>query len=58
MLINLITDPFTKSVVQKLVPEDSATPETRTLVILNGHKGFVGIFKRHSKDMINNKNSS
>ena len=27
-----------------LVPEDSVIPETLTLVILNGRKGFVGIF--------------
>ena len=26
-----------------LVPEDSVIPETLTLVILNGRKGFVGI---------------
>ena len=26
-----------------LVPEDSVIPETQTLVILNGRKGFVGI---------------
>jgi len=24
------------------VPEDSVIPETRTLIIMNGHKGFVG----------------
>lgn len=28
----------------KLVPEDSVRPETQTLVVLNGHKGFVGGF--------------
>jgi hypothetical protein len=27
-----------------LVPEDSVIPETQTLVVLNGRKGFVGIF--------------
>jgi len=27
-----------------LVPEDSVIPETRTLVILNRRKGFVGCF--------------
>ena len=29
----------------KLVPEDSVRPETRTLVILNRRKGFVGSFE-------------
>ena len=28
-----------------LVPEDSVRPETRTLVILNRRKGFVGSFE-------------
>ena len=27
-----------------LVPEDSVIPETQTLVVLNGRKGFVGFF--------------
>jgi len=27
------------------VPEDSVRPETRTLVILNRRKGFVGVFE-------------
>jgi hypothetical protein len=30
---------------QKLVPEDSVRLETRTLVIINRRKGFVGVFK-------------
>ena len=30
-----------------LVPEDSVIPETLTLVILNGRKGFVGILSNH-----------
>jgi len=27
------------------VPEDSVIPETRTLVIFNRRKGFVGVFE-------------
>jgi len=40
-----------------LVPEDSVIPDTRTLVILNGRKGFVGSLEYNLISIISNNDS-